>query len=61
MPQLLDLLNGIRPREFSGTWCFEEDLPRMTKLIEACSDTLEYVDIKDDTCSKFVLSVSATA
>lgn len=43
---LSDLPNGIRFREFKFMWDLEEDLLGTTTLVEACSNTLEHVDIE---------------
>jgi hypothetical protein len=42
---LLDLPNGVRFRNFKCKWFLEEDFRWMTALVEACSDTLEYIEI----------------
>ena len=50
--QLLDLPNGIRFREFWCTVHTKEDVRWMATLVEACSGTLEHIDIKDLTWGK---------
>ena len=43
--RLLDLPNGLRFRKFDLIWRDEEDLRWTEKLVVACSNTLEYLDI----------------
>lgn len=42
---LLDLPNGIRFQKFKFLWRVETDAQFVTALIEACSETLEHVDL----------------
>lgn len=42
---LLDLPNGVRFQKFLCTVRFEEEFRWITAFVEACSDTLEYIDI----------------
>ena len=44
IPRLLDLSKGIRFRKLECWWDSEEDIQRTMTCIDACSDTLEYVD-----------------
>ena len=50
--QLLVLPNGIRFREFWCTVHTKEDVRWMATLVDACSGTLEHIDIKDLTWGK---------
>lgn len=52
--RLLDLKSGIRFREVKFTLYPERDLRWMTALAEACSDTLEHIDINDDIGSELL-------
>jgi len=42
---LLDLPNGLHFRKLSLSWCDEGDLSWMVKLVAACSNTLECLDV----------------
>ena len=44
--QLLGLPSGIHFRKFKLLWNLETDLQWVTKLAEACSDTLEHIDLE---------------
>ena len=43
--QMLSLPSGIHFRKLTLTWFRKEDLPLLTALVEACSHTLESLDI----------------
>ena len=45
IPRLLDLSKGIRFRRLECWWDSKEDIQRTMTCIDACSDTLEYVDV----------------
>ena len=42
---LLVLPGGLRFRELELAWCHEPDLPHVTEMVDACSDTLKCLDI----------------
>lgn len=45
---LLDLPGGLHFRRLELMWCGKPDLPFVTELVTACSDTLEHLDIGCD-------------
>ena len=44
--QFLSLPNGIHFRKFRLLWDAEKDVRWVMALVEACSDTLEHVDLE---------------
>ena len=50
--RLLDLQICVRFRRLHCTWWYDEDARWIEALMGACSDTLEYVSIKDSTFGK---------
>jgi hypothetical protein len=45
-PRLLSLPNGLRFRKFVGESYLHGDLQWMAALVEGCSDTIEFVDLR---------------
>ena len=43
--RLLDLPNGLHFRELKLSWCDEEDLRPVVRLVVVCSDTLECLEL----------------
>lgn len=52
---LLCLPGGLRFRRLELAWCGKPDLPWVTELMTACSDTLEYLDIGCEVYGEFDL------
>jgi hypothetical protein len=50
--RLLDMQICARFQRLHCTWWYDEDARWIEALMEACSDTLEYVNIKDSTFGK---------
>ena len=55
--RLLGLPNGIRFRKFKFVWDTAEDVQWVMALVEACSDTLEHVDLEPRVDGKSCLSL----
>ena len=45
IPRLLDQLKGVHFRKLECWWDSEEDIQRAVTCVDACSNTLEYVDV----------------
>ena len=50
--RLLGLPNGIHFRKFKFSWNLEIDVRWMMALVEACSDTLEHIDLESQVYGK---------
>ena len=50
--RLLGLPNGIHFRKFKFSWKLETDVRWMMALVEACSDTLEHIDLESQVYGK---------
>ena len=57
---LLQLPNGVRFRKFECTWNLSHDIWHTMELVEACSDTLEFIDIRCENLGEPYLSLSST-
>jgi hypothetical protein len=53
--RLLELPGGVRFRSFDFRWYSEEDLQWMMALVEACSGTLEHIEIEHQRASPLLL------
>ena len=53
IPEMLNLPGGLRFRELQLSWCGGIEFPSVAKLVAACSDTLERLDIECDIDSTF--------
>jgi hypothetical protein len=56
--RLLEVPSGVHFRKLDFKWYFEEDLRCIMALVEACSDTLEYIEIEHKRASPLLLRLN---